>query len=257
MNAEPPITSRQNPEFKRLKLLLSGSGIRKEQRALVSGGKLVADALRLHPDRATAWITSGTRGPEPPVSRLAHLRFAPELFGELDVFGTRSPLLVVAPPVPEAWDPGAGLPPGRSVLVPFQDPENVGAVIRSAVAFEADHVILLAECAHPFHPKALRASGGAVLGAPLLRGPALSALPETLPVIPLSREGTDIARFPFPAAGALLPGMEGPGLPAAWRGRAVSIPVAGVESLNASVAAAIALYLWRRAPGGRADAGGS
>jgi tRNA G18 (ribose-2'-O)-methylase SpoU len=141
------------------------------------------------------------------------------------------------------------------VLVPFQDPENVGALIRSAVAFQADHVVLLAECAHPFHPKALRASGGAVLGAPLLQGPALAALPDSLPVIPLSGEGADIAGFRFPAQGALLPGMEGPGLPAAWRERGVSIPIAGVESLNASVAAGIALYLWRRAGDAAGDAG--
>lgn len=251
MSAEQ-ITSRQNPEFKRLRHLLSGAGIRKEGRAIVSGKKLVDEVLRLYPERAAAWVTSGTRGPEPPVPRLVHLPLAPDLFGELDVFGTHAPLLVVTPPTPPPWDPAAGLPPGRSVLVPFQDPENVGAVIRSAVAFEADHVVLLAECAHPFHPKALRASGGAVLGAPLLQGPSLSALDPGLPVIPLSGRGADITRFHFPAEGALLVGMEGPGLPPPWRERAVSIPVAGVESLNAAVAAAIALYLWRRAGSGTA-----
>jgi 16S rRNA (guanine527-N7)-methyltransferase len=179
-----------------------------------------------------------------------HLSLATDLFQELDVFGTRSPLLVVVPPPLAPWSPETGLPAGRSVLVPFQDPENVGALIRSAVAFGTDHIILLAECAHPFHPKALRASGGAVLGAPLLQGPALHALSPELPVIPLSREGTDIGRFPFPAQGGLLPGMEGPGLPPAWRERAVSIPITGVESLNASVAAAVALYLWRRSGDG-------
>jgi TrmH family RNA methyltransferase len=40
--------------------------------------------------------------------------------------------------------------------------------------------------------------------------------------------------------------MEGPGLPPRWQANAVAIPMApGVESLNAAVATAIALYEWR------------
>jgi tRNA G18 (ribose-2'-O)-methylase SpoU len=108
-------------------------------------------------------------------------------------------------------------------------------------------VILLAESAHPYHPKALRASGGAVFAAALMRGPSLDDLPATLPIVALSREGRDVAGFPFPQSFGLLPGMEGPGLPVRFRAQTVAIPMAGnVESLNAATAAAIALYLWSR-----------
>ncbi|MFW6284688.1 MAG: TrmH family RNA methyltransferase, partial [Desulfosalsimonas sp.] len=141
-----------------------------------------------------------------------------------------------------------GLEPGCSVLVPFQDPENVGAVIRSAVAFGAKNIVLLAEAAHPFHPRAIRASGGAVMHANLMQGPSISDLPDDLPVAALSMEGRSLAEFDFPDTFALLPGVEVPGLPAGFRKNAVSIPMGGtVESLNAAAAAAVALYAWSRA----------
>lgn len=238
------ITSRQNPQFKELCRLSTGKGIKKTRLALVSGKKLVAEALRQKPRICRLWITAGE---EEPPQGVEPCRFSPELFRELDAFGTRSPLLAVSVPEIPAWRPQEGLPSGVSVLVPFQDPENVGAVIRSAVAFGVDHVILLTESAHPFHPKVLRASGGAVLQAQLLHGPALGDLTPDLPLVPLSPEGADITGFRFPRTWGLLPGLEGPGLPEIWRDRAFSIPIRSeVESLNGPVAAAIALYLWSR-----------
>jgi 16S rRNA (guanine527-N7)-methyltransferase len=156
-------------------------------------------------------------------------------------------LLLIQQPEISPWEPGEGFPPGCSLLVPFQDPENVGATIRSAAAFGATQVILLAESAHPFHPKALRASGGNVLDVRLRQGPALSDLPADLPIVALSAEGADIRNSPFPPTFALLAGLEGPGLPQTWRQRAVRIPIQRkVESLNAAAAISVALYEWRR-----------
>ena len=63
--------------------------------------------------------------------------------------------------------------------------------------------------------------------------------------MPLSKEGTRISDFKFPAKFALLPGIEGPGLPDRFRKTAVSIPISpGVESLNAVAATAVALFVW-------------
>ena len=160
-------------------------------------------------------------------------------------------LLVKIPPVKE-WLPEDGLPQGCSLMIPFQDPENVGAVIRSAIAFGVKNILLLSESAHPFHPRALRASGGAVLKASLYHGPSLHDVPVDLPIMALSREGADISTVDFPDTFAFLPGIEGQGVPERFRDRAVAIPIReSVESLNAAAATAIALYVWDK-KGGKA-----
>jgi 16S rRNA (guanine527-N7)-methyltransferase len=243
------ITSDQNPLFKDLKKLLGGRGIRKSGQALVSGSKLTAELLARHPLRCTAWLSRQDQAPPPPQSpgHLRWIQLAPALFDELDTFGTHVPMLLITLPDIRPWQPGEGFEPGCSLLIPFQDPENVGAAIRSAAAFGAAQVILLAESAHPFHPKSLRASGGAVLCVPLRQGPGLDELPEDLPILALSTEGADLRRATFPPAFGLLAGMEGPGLPEPWRRRALHIPIGPeVESLNAAAAVGVALYEWKR-----------
>jgi tRNA(Leu) C34 or U34 (ribose-2'-O)-methylase TrmL len=227
--------------------MLTGRGIRKTGRALVAGEKLTAEILSAHPGACLAWVSDRDRPPPDVVSHLHWYQLTPELLRELDIFGTRAPLLLIRLPDMPAWTPAEGFPVGASVLIPFQDPENVGAAIRSAAAFGAVQAILLAESAHPFHPKALRASGGAVLSLPLRQGPALDAIPQELPIVALSAEGGDIRKEAFPAAFGLLAGLEGPGLPEPWRRRAVRIPIRPeVESLNAAAATAVALYEWKR-----------
>lgn len=244
------ITSGQNPVFKDLKKSLTGRGIQKTGQALVSGEKLVAEVLAAHPGVCRAWVGRRDHPPPEAAVNLPWCQLAPELLRELDIFGTRSPLLLIRVPEMPPWSPAEGFPPGASVILPFQDPDNVGAAIRSAAAFGAVQAILLAECANPFHPKALRASGGAVLSLPLRRGPALEGVPPELPILALSAGGDDIRRAAFPEAFGLLAGLEGPGLPEPWRRRAVRIPIRPeVESLNAAAALAVALYEWRRREG--------
>jgi tRNA G18 (ribose-2'-O)-methylase SpoU len=251
------IESGQNPLMKTLRSLHSARGIRKEGLALLAGARLVQEAGEAFPERVAGWITSGDAMAPPPSNRWTHYRLAPALFRELDTSGTHTPLLLLRVPEIPPWDPAGGLPAGLSLLVPFQDPENVGAVLRAAAAFGADRAILLEECAHPYHPKALRASGGTVLRVPLRSGPPLASLPEDLGLTPLSAEGTDLARYRWPSPCGLLLGTEGMGLPEAWRRRAVGIPIReGVDSLNAAAAAAIALYAWSRGPERKASGRG-
>lgn len=244
------IESDQNERFKSLKKLLTGRGVKKAGQALLSGHRPVAEMLADFPERCKAWITSADHSPPPENAPdgMQWLQLADPLFQELDLFGTRTPLLGVEVASISPWTPDQGFPAGCSLLVPFQDPENVGAVIRSAAAFGVAQVILLAESAHPYHPKALRAAGGMTPRVRLRQGPSLKELPHELPILALSADGEDIDRVAFPPAFGLLAGMEGEGLPPAWRSATVRIPIeAGVESLNAAIATAVALYEWRRA----------
>jgi 16S rRNA (guanine(527)-N(7))-methyltransferase RsmG len=248
------VESEQNEVYKDLKKLLSSRGIKKQGRALVSGRKQIMEILKLLPERCEAWVDLEDRNPPPPDSppRLMWYQLAPSLHDALDVFGTQAPLLLIRTQAFPEWNPRDGLSDGCTVFIPFQDPENVGAAIRSSVAFGAHRMVLLAESAHPYHPKALRTSGGAVLHANLLHGPSLQELDESLRIVPLSMDGRDISNFTFPASFGLLPGMEGPGLPDRWRQNAVSIPIhPEVESLNGAAALAIALYLWSQTARGK------
>jgi 16S rRNA (guanine527-N7)-methyltransferase len=241
------ISSGQNPLFKHCRKLLTGRGIRKLAQALVAGVKPVSETLTGAPQRCEAWLSCDEPPPSGGPPHLKWFRFSPALFRELDTFGTHSPLLLITLPDIRPWEPLEGFLPGCSLMIPFQNPDNVGAAIRSAAAFGASQVILLAESAHPFHPRALRASGGSVLRVQLRQGPALDKLPADLPIMALSPEGADIRQAAFPPSFGFLAGIEGPGLPAAWRRRALGIPISpAVESLNAAAAVAVALYEWKR-----------
>ncbi len=171
------VTSESNPTFRLARDLLTGKGIRKHGQALIAGPKLVAEVLERHRDHVLAWLTD-THGPPPPESAAdaTWLRLADPLFRTLDVSGTHAPLLLVRVPTIPPWSDEAPWPEGCTLFVPFQDPENVGAVIRSAAAFGVARVVLLREASHPFHPKSVRAGGTALLQVPLLTGPSIREL---------------------------------------------------------------------------------
>ena len=98
--------------------------------------------------------------------------------------------------------------------MPFQDPENVGTVIRSAAAFGVAQVVLLREAAHPFHPRGGRAAGPALFQVPLRQGPSLEDLRVgKVPLIALDTSGPELSEAPFPDTFGLVVGVEGPGLP--------------------------------------------
>jgi RNA methyltransferase, TrmH family len=141
------------------------------------------------------------------------------------------------------------------VLVATQDPGNVGAILRSAEAFGATGVIATRGAAHPYGPKALRASSGSSLRLPMLADTAapialaqlrvsgMTILAASSAQNPAARRPDELdLRAPF----ALLVGNEGAGLPAEIERSAdalVRIQLEEpVESLNAAVAASLVLY---------------
>jgi len=137
------------------------------------------------------------------------------------------------------------------VAAGIQDPGNLGAVVRTADAAGASACFVLEGSCDPFHPRAVRATMGAIFRIPVVQEP-----PETL----LARlrahgiriigtdagQGNDYDRCDLTGPLAILLGSEGAGLPDPLRvalDENVRVPMReGVESLSVGAAAAVVLF---------------
>ena len=157
----------------------------------------------------------------------------------------RLPLLVMPAPAVGIFDTRGSARRGITLAVAAQDPSNLGAILRSALAFEVDQVVLLAECAYPFLPRVTRASAGANFRVALSKGPSINALDTNWIALDIKGDSLDQARLPPDCA--FLMGEEGLGIPDDFRGRRLKIPISPrAESLNVAVAAGIVLAAYRR-----------
>jgi RNA methyltransferase, TrmH family len=139
------------------------------------------------------------------------------------------------------------------ILDGLQDPGNAGAIVRAAEAFGATGVVFLKGTVSPYNPKCLRASAGSVFRVPLVAGMderlTLAAVEQRkLEMFALMPKGSlDLSQCNFGRKCAIIVGSEGRGVSERLRAKAMDlrIPTVGVESLNAALAAGIALYAAR------------
>jgi tRNA G18 (ribose-2'-O)-methylase SpoU len=146
------------------------------------------------------------------------------------------------------------------VLEGLNDPENLGAVARSARAFGFDGLVLDPTCLDPYTRRTVRVSMGEILHLRWTRiaddewpSVALTQLAdggfETWALTP-GPGSTDIWTLEVPDRIAIALGAEGPGLShTSLRGaaRRVRIPIrAEVDSLNVAAAAAVAFAVVSR-----------
>jgi TrmH family RNA methyltransferase len=167
---------------------------------------------------------------------------------------------------------GAGGAPGEhapavaagGVLVVYADgiadSGNLGTLLRAAVAFGATALATAPGSADLYGPKTVRAGMGAVFGLPLFPEVRLADVVAALPGAEVyglaAHEGVPLAEAARRRPAVLVVGAERPGLSdeaLAHVTSLVTIPLApdlpgGVESLNAGVAGAIALYEFTRRP---------
>jgi len=245
------IRSKENPQFRKLKRILTSKGIREEGLFFVMGEKLVHEILaqKSSPYRLQYAVTF--EGHSFPLNEKS-VRLSKELFNELDVSGTEFPMLVLKlESFPEMnWNLK---PQGLEVVAPLSDPKNLGALARSAVGFGAQKLILTKESCHPFLPASIRASAGATLHIPIFQSPLSVSHTPILGTTPgenwaLDMHGQDIRKLKLLKDSRLIIGEEGLGLPDELiKNRNVlkaSIPTKGIESLNATVSASIAMWVW-------------
>jgi len=234
------IESAQNDTFKKILSLTVSKGLKEEGLFLLSGEKLVREFLQKpHLQIAYEILAPGYK---PLTAGVNQIKFSNALFAQIDVLGTHFNILAMeqpALPIIGSEEIKTYAPKGVELVAPIGDPGNLGALIRSCEAFGIPRVILTREAAHPFLPKSVKASAGSVLRVPLARGPALSEFPASC--IALDAQGTAIDNFIWPANALMVVGEEGPGLAGTNFSTHICIPTTGVESLNAVVAASIAL----------------
>lgn len=254
------ISSPQNPLYKELLSLTEAKTLKKANRFIIYGKDLVAEFFKEFeqtPQLIPVISEIYQDGQVPLFPEKLRVKLSPQLFKELDVLGTHSPLLVVEKPlIPEVdW---SKMKDGIHILLPFGDPGNLGAALRSAAAFGARSITFLAESANPFLPKSVKAAAGAhryfwkidpLSDIQFLKGPSIQDLGQIFTSEELNNNlfcldggGTSLKSFVWPAKTILLVGEEGAGLPQDLKKHTLSIPTQKLESLNANVALSIALY---------------
>jgi 23S rRNA (guanosine2251-2'-O)-methyltransferase len=152
-------------------------------------------------------------------------------------------------------------PPLLVILDGVEDPQHLGAIARSAVAFGAHGLVIPKDRAVGVTPTVVKASAGLVARCPVVRVVNISRIIEELKElgvwsVALAADGeADLASLDLKAPTALVLGSEGSGIRALVRktcDRSARIAIAApVESLSVSAAAAISLYEAARQRGGR------
>jgi TrmH family RNA methyltransferase len=253
------ITSRDNPDFRQLlRLARSGKARRAAGQILLDGTHLidayvaafgaagitlVARASALDSVETRRWTLAG----EPA------LVLADGLFNDLSPVETPTGVLALAPIPRQPGQAGAGF---TVFLDGVQDPGNLGAILRSAAAAGAACAVLSPQCADPWSPKCLRGGMGAQFVLAVQDHQDLIASIRAFPGRVLaadSQAATALFEVDLSGTVGFVVGAEGLGISepvlAVCTGR-VRIPMArGIESLNASAAATLLFYEWRRTRG--------
>ena len=140
-------------------------------------------------------------------------------------------------------------------LYSLRDPGNLGAVIRSAVAFGVQHIVLSADSADIYNPKTVRAAMGTMFGV------KVSIVSDFASFVTVAKEcgrrvytaelrdgAKSIKEIGLTVDDIFIIGNEGHGIAEEISSictGSVYIPIAeGAESLNASVAAAV--FMWEQ-----------
>ena len=139
------------------------------------------------------------------------------------------------------------------LLYAMQDPGNLGAVIRSAVAFGAETLIVSTDCADLYNPKTVRAAMGSLFHLNILTVEdfasavrALQSIGRRVLAAELRDGAVALDEANLRSDDCIIIGNEGHGIPeeiSAMCDASVYLPISsGAESLNAASAASV--FLW-------------
>ncbi len=231
----------------------------------IIGRKPVLEALRAGKNISKIYLLFGAHGdPLPQIRREARERKVPVIelpkkkFDRYAELGTTQGIVALVEDV-RTWeleDLLAAVPPGEKpffvALDAIQDPHNAGAIIRTAECAGAHGVILPRHDSAPLTETVVKAAAGATAHIRIARvgnlAQALAALKERdIWIAGMDDEGkSDLFRFDGDIPLCLVIGNEAQGMRPIIKklcDTILRIPMRGkVSSLNASVAAGLAMY---------------
>ena len=244
------IISRDNSLFKQLKKLADSSRERRKLgETLLDGAHLVETYLDVFGEPRLLIIAEGESTAE--VSHLIQqlvdvptVMFPTLMFQELAPVASPTGILALVR-TPTILPPEA--PNFVLMLEDIQDPGNLGSMLRTAAAAGVDAVYLSEGCTEAWSPKALRGGQGAQFTLPIVEREDLVVLASNFAgqVLATTLRGDSIYKMDLTGPTAIAIGNEGNGLSETLQQAAthqVTIPIAGVESLNAAAAASICLF---------------
>lgn len=242
------IASKANPKYKQLCRWMGDSRQRRKDGIfVVEGYRFVAETIAHDPGCIVAVVQDAGRGLLPLGSDVPTWSLENGLYRGVSQLGPSDGVLAVCrrpmmTPPPEAAN-------RLVVLDQIQNPENLGAIVRSAAAFGWDGVVVTPGTCDPFHPGALRAMAGNWFQTPIYEATQSWVAGWDggwmMLDVGAKRELADMPRY---QKIAVVIGSEGNGISCGWfqpisNVETMRIPmVSGVESLNAAVAAGVVLY---------------
>lgn len=230
------INSKQNNQYKNWLKLKQKKFRDQEQKYLVYGPHLVEEALKA--GVVLEIITSNEHTEGTYISQ--------SLMRELNVTQTPYDIMAVCKMISKSIESDKIL-----ILEDIQDPDNVGALLRSASAFGFNQVLLSDKCANIYNEKVIRASKGAIFHIEHKITDIYEAVSN------LKTSGYKIYITGIRGANVVLDankvvlvlGNEGSGISNKMKqlvNSTLTIPTRNVESLNVSIAGAILMYEWSK-----------
>ena len=138
-------------------------------------------------------------------------------------------------------------------LESVRDPGNLGTIIRSAVAFGVDYVLMSSDCADIYNPKTIRAAMGTLFKQKIIITDDMERSINLLSIngrkvyaAALSKDAKLLGKCELSSLDCIVVGNEGHGLSektiAACDAKILIPMTAGAESLNAAIASSVCLW---------------
>lgn len=247
------ITSRDNPNVKRIAKLAKRGQARAEGVILLEGTRLCEDALAsgqvvtevIVSEEKVSWAKEFTPDIEP-------LVLSSNIFSKISqTVNPQGVAIVIKEPDVQADIPVSA--DGKDIYVVLEntrDPGNLGTIIRMADAFGLSAVIVSPTTCDPFNDKVIRATMGSIWHIPVVRKTMDECFSffekKGIDTLAMHLKGNELGAGDLKLPCAYFIGNEGDGLTDVTTSRCsrlVKIPMKGkAESLNAAVAASVIGY---------------